>query len=61
VKTRLAVGETGRYNGILDCIWKVYKQEGLKMLYRGYVPNIMGIIPYAGMDLAIYEVCSSSA
>lgn len=55
IKTRLAVSKTGRYNGILDCGWKVYKQEGLRMLYRGYLPNIMGIIPYAGMDLAIYE------
>ncbi|ELT87743.1 hypothetical protein CAPTEDRAFT_181015 [Capitella teleta] len=55
IKTRLAIGETGRYNGILDCGWKVYRQEGLGMLYRGYLPNVLGIIPYAGMDLAIYE------
>ena len=24
--------------------------------YRGYIPNLLGIIPYAGIDLAIYEV-----
>lgn len=25
--------------------------------YKGYVPNMLGIIPYAGIDLAVYEVC----
>lgn len=24
--------------------------------YKGYVPNMLGIIPYAGIDLAVYEV-----
>lgn len=24
--------------------------------YKGYVPNLLGIIPYAGIDLAVYEV-----
>ena len=39
-----------------DCAIKVYKNEGVKVFYRGYIPNIIGIIPYAGIDLAIYEV-----
>lgn len=26
--------------------------------YKGYVPNMLGIIPYAGIDLAVYEVGS---
>lgn len=30
--------------------------EGVKAFYKGYIPNILGIIPYAGIDLAIYEV-----
>lgn len=25
--------------------------------YKGYIPNMLGIIPYAGIDLAVYEVC----
>ncbi|XP_033733359.1 calcium-binding mitochondrial carrier protein SCaMC-2-like [Pecten maximus] len=55
LKTRLALRKTGQFNGILDCAMKVYKNEGIRMFYRGYVPNIMGIIPYAGIDLAVYE------
>lgn len=34
---------------------KIYKHEGASVFYRGYVPNLLGIIPYAGIDLAVYE------
>lgn len=34
---------------------KMYQKEGLKVFYRGYLPNLLGILPYAGIDLAIYE------
>lgn len=55
LKTRLALRKTGQYDGIFDCAKKVYRTEGSKVFYRGYVPNILGIIPYAGIDLAVYE------
>lgn len=56
LKTRLALRKTGQYSGIFDCAKKVAKHEGLPSFYRGYIPNILGIIPYAGIDLAVYEV-----
>jgi hypothetical protein len=34
----------------------MYKFEGPKAFWRGYVLNQVGIIPYAGFDLACYEV-----
>jgi hypothetical protein len=34
----------------------MYKVEGPKAFWRGYVLNQVGIIPYAGFDLACYEV-----
>jgi solute carrier family 25 phosphate transporter 23/24/25/41 len=40
---------------MLDCGLKIFKKEGAMALYRGYIPNILGIIPYAGIDLTIYE------
>lgn len=55
LKTRLALRKTGQYKGILDAAVKIYKREGLISFYRGYVPNLLGIIPYAGIDLAVYE------
>lgn len=55
LKTRLALRKTGQYDGIMDAALRIYANEGIKSFYRGYVPNILGIIPYAGIDLAVYE------
>lgn len=55
LKTRLALRKTGQYSGIMDAARKIYAREGLKCFYKGYIPNILGIVPYAGIDLAVYE------
>ncbi|XP_013786684.1 calcium-binding mitochondrial carrier protein SCaMC-2-like [Limulus polyphemus] len=55
LKTRLALRKTGQYYGIWDAANKLYNNGGIKNFYRGYVPNLLGILPYAGIDLAIYE------
>lgn len=57
LKTRLALRKTGEFKGVVDAAQKIYKQAGLKSFYRGYIPNLIGILPYAGIDLAVYEVC----
>ena len=56
MKTRLALRKTNEYSGIWDCAKKLYKHGGVTVFYRGYVPNLLGILPYAGIDLAVYEV-----
>ncbi|EHB16415.1 Calcium-binding mitochondrial carrier protein SCaMC-3, partial [Heterocephalus glaber] len=55
LKTRLTLRRTGQYSGLLDCAWRILEQEGPRAFYRGYLPNVLGIIPYAGIDLAVYE------
>ncbi|XP_061752393.1 calcium-binding mitochondrial carrier protein SCaMC-2-A [Nerophis ophidion] len=55
LKTRLALRTTGQYSGISDCAKQIFRSEGLAAFYKGYVPNMLGIIPYAGIDLAVYE------
>ncbi|XP_045133974.1 calcium-binding mitochondrial carrier protein SCaMC-2-like isoform X4 [Portunus trituberculatus] len=55
LKTRLTLRKTGQYKNAVDAAKKIYKNEGLRSFYRGYIPNLLGIIPYAGIDLAIYE------
>ncbi|KAL7397708.1 hypothetical protein ABVT39_026899 [Epinephelus coioides] len=55
MKTRLTLRKTGQYSGMFDCAKKILKTEGVKAFYKGYVPNLIGIIPYAGIDLAVYE------
>lgn len=56
LKTRLTLRRTGQYKGLLDCARQILEQEGTRALYRGYLPNMLGIIPYACTDLAVYEV-----
>lgn len=56
LKTRLALRRTGQYSGIADCAKHIFQKEGLAAFYKGYIPNMLGIIPYAGIDLAVYEV-----
>ncbi|KAM8871800.1 calcium-binding mitochondrial carrier protein SCaMC-2-B isoform 1-T1 [Synchiropus picturatus] len=60
LKTRLALRKTGQYSGILDCAKHILHKEGPAAFYRGYVPNMLGIIPYAGIDLAVYETLKNS-
>ncbi|CDW52178.1 calcium binding mitochondrial carrier protein [Trichuris trichiura] len=56
LKTRLALRRTGQMNrGIIRAFREIYQKEGLKAFYRGFIPNLIGIIPYAGIDLAAYE------
>ena len=57
LKTRLTLRKTGQYSGMADCAKQILRKEGVRAFYRGYVPNTLGIIPYAGIDLAVYEVC----
>lgn len=52
----MILGKTGEYSSIYDCARKIVKNEGLRAFYKGFIPNILGIIPYAGTDLAVYEV-----
>lgn len=56
LKTRLTLRRTGQYSGILDCAKQILQKEGVTAFYKGYLPNMLGIIPYAGIDLAVYEV-----
>ncbi|KAL7885180.1 hypothetical protein AOLI_G00079500 [Acnodon oligacanthus] len=60
LKTRLALRKSGQYSGISDCARQILKKEGVAAFYKGYVPNMLGIVPYAGIDLAIYETLKNT-
>ncbi|XP_059200199.1 mitochondrial adenyl nucleotide antiporter SLC25A24-like isoform X2 [Centropristis striata] len=60
LKTRLTLRKTGQYSGMFDCAKKILRKEGVKAFYKGYVPNLVGIIPYAGIDLAVYETLKNT-
>ncbi|XP_015242161.1 PREDICTED: calcium-binding mitochondrial carrier protein SCaMC-1-like [Cyprinodon variegatus] len=60
LKTRLTLRKTGQYAGMFDCAKKILRKEGVIAFYKGYIPNLIGIIPYAGIDLAVYETLKST-
>ncbi|KAL5975596.1 Mitochondrial carrier protein CoAc2 [Asimina triloba] len=43
------------YKGISDCVSKIYRERGLKGLYRGAAPSLYGIFPYSGLKFYFYE------
>ncbi|KAL2462805.1 Mitochondrial substrate carrier family protein [Forsythia ovata] len=57
VKTRLqtCVCEGGNVPSLGKLSRDIWVQEGPRAFYRGLLPSVLGIIPYAGIDLTMYE------
>ncbi|XP_074275138.1 calcium-dependent mitochondrial ATP-magnesium/phosphate carrier protein 2-like isoform X2 [Silene latifolia] len=63
VKTRLQThecidGKVPRLGALTRDIWI---KEGVRAFYKGLFPSLLGIIPYAGIDLAAYETLKDMA
>ncbi|XP_065082263.1 solute carrier family 25 member 16-like [Ochlerotatus camptorhynchus] len=59
IRARLAFQVTGehRYNGIVHTAISIFKTEGgFRALYRGFVPTLMGMVPYAGFSFYCFEM-----
>eukprot|EP00026_Physarum_polycephalum_P021361 Phypoly_transcript_24566.p1 GENE.Phypoly_transcript_24566~~Phypoly_transcript_24566.p1 ORF type:complete len:174 (+),score=21.12 Phypoly_transcript_24566:41-523(+) len=39
---------------------QAYRSGGVKAFYRGITASVLGVIPYAGIDLAIYETLKTA-
>jgi Mitochondrial carrier protein len=37
-----------------------HAQEGIKALYKGWVPSVIGVIPYVGLNFAVYETLKAT-
>jgi solute carrier family 25 phosphate transporter 23/24/25/41 len=45
----------GEYNSIFSVVGQIMKDNnGFRGLYRGLVPSVLGIVPYAGIDLMVF-------
>ncbi|XP_057417482.1 calcium-dependent mitochondrial ATP-magnesium/phosphate carrier protein 2 [Lotus japonicus] len=57
VKTRLqtCVPEGGRVPKLRTLTRDIWVHEGPRAFYRGLVPSLLGMIPYAGIDLTAYD------
>lgn len=56
IRTRLAAQTTVRhYNGIADAFMKILTDEGVRGLYRGLKPTLIGVGPNLALNFAAYE------
>lgn len=46
---------TCRYKTLLEVFTKIWREEGVRTLFRGYNPTVIGVIPYAGTSFFTYE------
>jgi len=64
-RTRLAadVGkgkEDRQFTGLVDCVGKIYKSDGLKGLYQGFSISVLGIIIYRACYFGGYDTAKKS-
>lgn len=50
-----AMGSKSPYKGILHAAISIVRAEGLLALYKGWLPSVIGVIPYVGLNFAVYE------
>ncbi|OWF51841.1 graves disease carrier protein-like [Mizuhopecten yessoensis] len=58
VRARLAFQVSGEhiYTGLVDALRSITSQEGgVRALYRGIVPSLLGMVPYAGTSFYSFE------
>jgi len=59
VKTRLVTQarfpHLEPYKGIVDCVIRVTKEEGIHAFYRGLAPRLISVVPMIGIQFGVYE------
>jgi len=59
VKSRLQNTRTGQLGWAFPTLFQLFKEEGLKGCYRGYVPRILRLGPGGGIMLLAFDLISS--
>lgn len=64
VKTQLCLqnsttGQKEMYRGMLDALKQIYKKEGLRGYYRGYLPGVFGV-SHGAVQFMVYEELKNS-
>ncbi|XP_028163753.1 solute carrier family 25 member 35-like [Ostrinia furnacalis] len=47
------------YKGVLDCLNKIYKTEGLHGMYKGLGPLYLRIAPHTTLSLVIWDMLNN--
>ena len=50
-----APGAEKKYNGTLDCVKKLYKEGGMRSIYKGTFATLARDVPASGVYFATYE------
>jgi len=54
VKTRMQGLEASKYNGMMDCIVKIWKYEGLRGFYKGTTPRLGRVCLDVAITMTLY-------
>lgn len=52
-------GKKREYTGMVDCIVKTFKSDGMFGLYRGFLVSVQGIIIYRAAYFGCYDTARS--
>lgn len=57
VRGRLTVqeGKHQQYKGMIHATRTIIREEGFFALYKGWVPSVIGVVPYVGLNFGVYE------
>ncbi|KAK9143938.1 hypothetical protein Syun_013338 [Stephania yunnanensis] len=44
-----------QYRGMFHALSTVLREEGFRALYKGWLPSVIGVVPYVGLNFAVYE------
>lgn len=55
-KTRFCLASSGHYRSLAHCLASTLRSEGVGGLYRGLGASLLGIVPYSGVDLALFSL-----
>lgn len=56
IKTRLQTAPPGTYSGAMDVVGKTIKADGIKGLYRGMGPPLIGVTPIFALSFFSYDL-----
>jgi solute carrier family 25 protein 42 len=54
-RARMAVTHKEQYRTLRQVFVKIWYEEGPRTFYRGFLPTVLGVIPYAGVSFFTYD------
>ncbi|KPA82390.1 putative mitochondrial Mitochondrial carrier protein-like protein [Leptomonas pyrrhocoris] len=61
VKTRAVVSRSNEYRGgFREIVRSGYREGGIKEFYKGFTPNMVGIVVYRGLEMGLYSSAQQS-